>query len=137
MNPELPQQELRRNEMTAPEIADISLDALLRRTLQREDAPAGFAERVLAEATRRQAGASSASASARRRTFAMPGLRFAAAAAVLVAASVGVRYHAEQQERAQGEAARNKVMLALRITSNKLHQVQMHVSQMSTDDSTN
>ena len=115
------------------EISELELEAALRRTLRREEAPAGFAERVLAEAALREK-TTVVTLPQRNRVIRMPGLRFAAAAALLLATTLGIRYHSEQQERVQGEAARDQVMLALRITSNKLHRVQMRVSASQSDD---
>jgi hypothetical protein len=115
--------------------ADAELEAALRRTLRREEAPAGFAERVLAEAARRERTA--AITAPTRVPRALPGLRFAIAAMLLLGVTLGIQQHERRQEQARGEAARQQVLLALRITGNRLHRAQMHVSQMQADGAQN
>ncbi len=114
-------------------MSEIELESALRHTLRSEQPPAGFAERILAEAARREQG-SAISAPQRGQLIRMPGLRFAAAAALLLATSLGIQHRAQQQEQAQGQVAREKVLLALRITSSKLHRLEMRVSQLQSDD---
>jgi hypothetical protein len=81
------------------------LDDALRLALRREDPPQGFADRVLA--------AVPGGAPARR----LP--RWLAAAAALVMLAGGIGYEHERRLR-EGEQAKEKVMLALRITGSKL-----------------
>jgi hypothetical protein len=83
------------------------LDDELRIALRREEPRPGFAERVLAGA-------------ARRRTV-RPWWGAAIAAAVVLAA--GVEFEHQRRIRAEGEQAKQQVMLALRITGNKLHYI--------------
>ena len=80
------------------------LDDELKIAMRREEPPPGFAERVLAGANRRHTT---------RQWWAA-----AIAAAVLLAA--GLEFEHERRLRAEGERARQKVMLALQITGNKL-----------------
>ncbi len=54
-----------------------------------------------------------------RNMFAVHRLRWAAAAVALVAVASGVGLRVEEQRRAEGEAAKRQVMLALRITGEK------------------
>ena len=84
------------------------LEKQLRRAFAREDAPEGFADRVLARTRSRRA---------------MPRW-MAAAAAVLVLAGAGYGYRWQR-----GEAAKREVLLAFRITSAKLNHIQMQVSR--------
>jgi type VI protein secretion system component VasF len=84
------------------------LEEQLRRALQREDPPEGFADRVI-ERTH-----------ARRRAPRW----LAAAAAVLVVAGAGYGYRWQQ-----GEKAKREVLLAFRITSAKLNHIQMQVAR--------
>lgn len=80
------------------------LDDELKLALRREEAPAGFADRVIAQAESRRG----------------EGRRWwmgAIAAGLLLAA--GLEYERERQIR-EGEQAKEQVMLALRITSSKL-----------------
>ncbi|HLH10214.1 MAG TPA: hypothetical protein VKW78_23475 [Terriglobales bacterium] len=95
------------------------LEEELRAALKREDPPLGFAERVLARAA--------AQAHQRERTrwarfrdaFAIHRLQWAAAAVVLAVIAGGVGLRIEQDRRAEGEAAKRQVMLALHIASAK------------------
>jgi ferric-dicitrate binding protein FerR (iron transport regulator) len=84
------------------------LENRLRRALEREDAPEGFAERVIAR-TRAK--------SAMRRWMAV-------AAAVLLLAGIGYGYRWHE-----GQTAKRQVLLALRITSAKLNHIQAQVAR--------
>ena len=98
--------------------AEAELETQLRHKLQRQNAPPGFAARVMAEAESRQV--------LQRRKAAilhMPVLRWAGIAAVLAVSIASIQHH-EQQRRYEGEAARKQVLLALHITSSKLHRMQ-------------
>ena len=101
----------------------------LKRALQRVDAPAGFADRVLARA--RQANEDKP---ARPRfwaaLFSGSGLRWATACAVCVLlAASGAFYEHDLQQR-RGEAAKEQLMLALRITGSKLQIAQQSLEQI-------
>jgi hypothetical protein len=64
----------------------------------------------------------------------MPALRWALAAAACLAVVAGitaVRVEREREMRARSEEAKAQVMLALRITGNKLQMVQAKVSRMN------
>jgi hypothetical protein len=63
--------------------------------------------------------------------FRMPGLRLAAAAALCLTLVVGVNYEQERRTRERGEEAREKLMLALRITSSKLEMTRDRVRAIS------
>ncbi len=104
------------------------LEEELKSALRREEPPEGFSDRVLARVAghERQRQRS-------RRWFAMPVLRWAAAAVIIIAAGGGFEYHKQVQERREGERAKQQVMLALRITSEKLQQVQWKVRQLNRD----
>ena len=86
------------------------LEEELKQALARKDPRPDFATRVGAAARRRAA----------------PGMRrwMAAAAAVLVIAGGGMAYR-----RHQGMAAKERVMLAMRITSGKLQHIQTHMRE--------
>ena len=93
----------------------------LKRALRREQAPAGFAGRVLA----RQA----APAPKARLWFR---LRWAAAAAALAVVLVGAfEFRAGQHRRAQGELAKAQVLTALRITADKLEYTREKVVRLT------
>ena len=59
---------------------------------------------------------------------------WAAALVICVGGLTGLEVSKAREHRAQGEKAREEVMLALRITGTKLNQAQSHVRQISTDD---
>jgi hypothetical protein len=80
------------------------LDDELKQALEREDPPPGFAARVLAQVESRRN---------HRRWWT------AAIAAALMLAG-GLEFERERRIRAQGERAKQQVILALRITSHKL-----------------
>ena len=97
----------------------------LRIAMQREEPPEGFVERVLAEA-------GAAKRSAWSRFFAWPGLRWALAGAMCLMLAVGgIEYKRAHDERARGKAAKEQLMLALRITADKLQLAQTKVQQHS------
>lgn len=104
------------------------LEAELRNALRCEEAPPHFAEHVLARASRQ-----SAPAGLWNRLLSAvpaPALRFATAA-VLLLATLGslVEYRHHQQELREGAAAKQQLLLALRITGTKLQYVQAKVSE--------
>jgi len=108
------------------------LDDALHEALRREPAPDGFAERVLRAAentpvvSRDSVGLWARLGAA----FRGPRVRWAAAlaAAGLAFTAVGIR---EQRERAEGERAKQQLMLALRITGGKLRLAKAGVHRMS------
>ena len=87
------------------------LEDELRRALAREDAPEGFAERVMARTAPRPAGA--------RRWL-------AAAAMVVVAAGAGASWRQHQ-----GQEAKREVMLALRLAAAPVERVQIEIREIS------
>lgn len=107
------------------------LEDELRKALQSEEPPAGFAERVMA----RTAAAERAKARAGWTWlgfFQMPALRWAATSALTVAlVAGGVFLRREHQQRAEGEKAKEQLMLALRIAGSKLQIVQVSVRDIS------
>ena len=110
------------------------LDDELRRALRREPAPEGFADRVLERAPREsKAPAVVLRPSWNRWRFSRPIVRLAAAAALIAAVGGGVAYRNYEQaraERVRGEAAREQVLEALRITASKLQLVQTKVREV-------
>ncbi len=101
------------------------LENELRTAMRREDPPEGFAGRILArvQETKR---------STWTEFFASRSLRWAVAGAMcLMLAVAGIEYKRAQEERARGEAAKQQLMLALRITADKLQLAQEKVQQHS------
>jgi hypothetical protein len=96
----------------------------LRRALRREEPSDGFTERVLAAAAERKQNALS-------RLFAWPGLRWALAGSVcLILAVGGMEYKRARDDRAFGDAAKARLMIALRITADKLQMAQEKVQNL-------
>jgi hypothetical protein len=91
------------------------LENELHAALQREEPPAGFTERVLALAARRERTVWARFTDA----FSVPLVRWASAVVAVVVIASGVSIRIQEQRRAEGEAAKRQVMLALRITSEK------------------
>jgi hypothetical protein len=88
------------------------LEEELKSALSRKEPDEGFDERVLAAARR-------------PRVVAMPRRWLAAAAAVIVIAGAGA---GEAYRRHRGQEAKEQVMLAMRITGQKLHVVQARIA---------
>ena len=110
------------------------IDEQLKRALRRCEPPEGFADRVLAQVqeepptTRRSIWA----------LWRMPSLRWAAVAALVAIAATGIGYQIhERQEEAEARAAKQQVMLALRITGSKLRVAKQKVKAMETGKSEN
>jgi hypothetical protein len=104
------------------------LEEQLIESLRRKDPPPGFEQKVLSRIAT-QAVPGSGLWQKMKISLAIPRHRLATAglmAALLI--SVGVAgYYQEQRKRAEGEAAKSQVMLALQIASNRLNQAQKAV----------
>jgi hypothetical protein len=112
----------------------------LKNALHRQEAPDGFADRVLARAA--EQGSRQVKLTWRDswlKIFAQPLapanlLRWAAVAVIAVALVLGgVHYRNLQRERAQGEAAKARLLLALRIAGSKLQLAKTRVDQINSD----
>lgn len=101
----------------------MNFDDELKAALERREPPAGFAERVLARA---QSPAAARVPSWRERWggWLTPSPRPAWVTAGVVAAMLLVTSGIEYRRRAQGELAKQQVMLALEIAGSKLNYVQ-------------
>jgi hypothetical protein len=97
------------------------LEDELRNALRREEPPQGFASRVLARA---EAGP------APRRWFAWPPLRWASAVTAVAVVAGGLSYERERRTRAEGERAKEQVLLALHITGSKLQFVKEKIHEL-------
>lgn len=119
------------------------LEKALRETLQREEPAADFTELLLARIAAEERAPVALQSEEVRETrwrqflklFQMPTLRWAAAGALaclLMFSVVGVqRYREQQREIAEGERAKEQVMLALQIASSKLNTAQRKVRETS------
>ena len=105
------------------------LDDALREALRREEPPVDFTARVMARlgAPRPKVNRWEALLAALRTSLRTPALRWAAVSVLGLLVVFGFQYHRERQLRAQGELAREQVILALRITGNKLQIAQAKV----------
>jgi hypothetical protein len=104
------------------------LEQELRNAMRREDPPEGFVDRLLARAGEPERNAW-------KRILAWRSLRWAMAGAVcLLFAAATVEYRHLRQERARGEAAKEQLMLALRIAGSKLQIAQSRVDQIGTTE---
>jgi hypothetical protein len=115
----------------------VDLENELKRALQRDDASPAFTDRVMARIA-------NAPGRAKRRdserlwwrrlveffqTAQMKWAGAAAAVVLLICAAIGVhRYRAQQAEIAEGERAKEQVMLAMKIASAKLNIAQKKVA---------
>lgn len=102
------------------------IDQELKQALGRCEPSEGFADRVLARLEEEQPQ------TVRRPKFRLlhwPVLRWAIAAVVLISVGIGFAYRAHEQriEEANALAAKQQVMLALRITSSKLRVAKQRV----------
>jgi len=106
------------------------LEDALKHALRRQDAAEDFTQRVMA----RVAAQKSASQPLRDSwldLFTQPFIRWAALVAVAAAMIFGVHIYQEHRERAQGEAAKQRLMLALRVAGSKLQLAKAKVNEMN------
>jgi negative regulator of sigma E activity len=108
------------------------IDDALRNALRREEAPEDFPERVLARLTQQESALQRGRRQRWFRMFSQPLVRWAAFAAVSASLIVGtVHYRNLQRERARGEAAKQQLMLALRIAGSKLQLAKTKVNEIN------
>lgn len=108
-------------------------DDALRQALRREEPPEGFAARVMrrVSAEAPPAPVQPGLADRLRNAFRLPRLRWATAFAAVALAVGAVQYRDALERRAQGERARDQVMMALRITGDKLRMTQAMVRRIN------
>lgn len=105
------------------------LEDALKTALRREDAPEGFAANVLKRVAQRDPAAPQRSWFGV--LFQVP-VRWAAFAALSISLIIGgIYYRNLQRERTQGEAAKQQLMLALRIAGSKLQLAKEKVHQIN------
>ena len=101
----------------------------LKRALRRCEPPEGFVDRVLAGVQ----GPTSPTERSIWTLWRMPSLRWAAVAALVAVGVTGIGYQIhERHEEAEARAAKQQVMLALRITGSKLRVAKQKVKAMET-----
>jgi hypothetical protein len=113
------------------------LDNALKNALRRQQAPEGFADRVLTRVANQGATQNPTRASWLT-LFAQPLVRWAALAAIATAMILGV-VHVQnvRRERAEGEAAKQRLILALRIAGSKLQLAKAKVNEINANQSRN
>jgi len=106
------------------------LEDALRNAIRREDAPEGFALRVLARAD--QQNPAHEARTSWLSIFSQPLVRWVAFATVSICLVIGgVHYRNLQRQRIQGEAAKQQLMLALRIAGSKLQLAKSKVNEIN------
>ena len=108
------------------------IEDALRNALCRDDAPEGFAVRVLARAEQENSSAHKAQRASWLSIFSQPLVRWVAFATVSICLVIGgVHYRNLQRQRIQGEAAKQQLMLALRIAGSKLQLAKSKVNEIN------
>jgi hypothetical protein len=111
------------------------LEDALQSSLRRQDAPDGFSARVLARVTAQN------STPVRRVSwltlFSQPIIRWAALAAVATAMILGIHVYNLRREQARGEAAKQRLMLALRVAGSKLQLAKAKVNEVNDGENKN
>ena len=106
------------------------LENALKDALRREEVPENFAAKVLTRVA--QKSAEGEPQHSWLSVFSRPSLRWAAVAAVSICITLGaLHYRHLQRERAQGEAAKQQLMLALRIAGTKLQLAKSKVNEIN------
>jgi hypothetical protein len=106
-------------------------EGALKNALRREEVPDGFADRVLARAASQRSAQPESRRSLWLNLFTRPLARWAIAAALSTAMILGVHLNEVRRERAQGEAAKQRLMLALRIAGSKLQLAKSRVNEIN------
>ena len=110
-------------------------DKELKGALRRRGPPGGFTERVLARIAAEDAAQSVPQRESWLRFFTQSLVRWAAAAALAGALIAGgIQYRRVQRERAEGEAAKRQLMLALRIAGRKLQLAKAKVNEINRNE---
>ena len=116
-------------------------EAALKHALRAQPAPDGFADRVLARVAAQNSAESRRYRDSWWGVFAQPLVRWVAAGVLATALVAGGLHYRQVQyekaERAQGEAAKQRLMLALRIASSKLQLAKSKVNEINVDQSEN
>lgn len=110
------------------------VEELLRKSLRRDEVPPGFADRVMARVSQQSSMPEKARRVFSQEFFSRPLVRWAAFAAVSASLIVGgIHYRDVQRERAQGEAAKQQLMLALHIAGSKLQLARAKVNEINSN----
>lgn len=109
----------------------IDLENELKNVLRRENASEGFADRVLAQIANQGSSPKAVPRNSWLDVFARPLVRWAALAAVSAGTIFGVHVHNVRRQQAEGEAAKERLILALRIAGSKLQLAKSKVNEIN------
>jgi len=119
-----------RNEIT-------QLEEALHRTFRRQEAPPDFAEHVFAQVAE-QNSLRHAAGDPWWKALSIPVIRWAAITATAASLVIGgIHYRNVPRERARGKAAKQQLMLALRIAGSKLQLAKARVNEINSPQNTN
>ena len=107
------------------------LEDALRNALRREDAPEGFALRVIACAQQHNSTSNEAQRTSWLTIFSQPVVRWAAFATVSICLVIGGVHYRNLRRAREGEAAKQQLMLALRIAGSKLQLAKSKVNEIN------
>jgi anti-sigma-K factor RskA len=98
----------------------------LKKALARREPGEEFVKRVLAKVETNR----TATVRARLSVWSNPWWRFASAAVLLMVALISGLAYRQHERVAKGEAAKNQLLLAMRIAGSELHQAQLRVKKI-------
>ena len=107
------------------------LDDALKSALRRQEAPDGFADRVMARVAAQNTQTQEARRDSWLSLFTQPIVRWTALTAFATAMILGVHVYNVHREQARGEAAKQRLMLALHVAGNKLQLAKAKVNEMN------
>ena len=107
------------------------LDDALKSALRRQEAPDGFADRVMARVAAHAGQTQEARRDSWLSLFTQPFVRWTALAAFATAMILGVHVYNVHREQARGEAAKQRLMLALHVAGSKLQLAKAKVNEMN------
>ncbi len=113
------------------------MDDALKNALRRQEAPDGFAARVLARVAQQDSPQKPVHRDSWLTFLTQPIVRWAALAAFATAMILGVHVYNVRRERAEGEAAKQRLMLALRVAGSKLQLARAKVNEMNANQTRN
>jgi UDP-N-acetylmuramyl pentapeptide synthase len=108
-----------------------AVDDALKNALRRQAAPEGFTDQVLGRVAQQNSTPKLPRHDPWLRFFTQPLVRWAALAAVAAAMILGVHVYDVHRERAEGEAAKQRLMLALRVAGSKLQLAKSKVNELN------
>jgi hypothetical protein len=109
----------------------------LRHALRRQEAPPDFAEQVLARIAR-QSSIRQIAPNSWWSIFTQPLVRWTAITATAASLVIGgIHYRTVERDRARGEAAKQQLMLALRIAGSKLQLAKARVNEINRTQTAN